>query len=71
MPMKISDWESKIYEEAWRQYDHEDNLMEARNSRYITIQTILFGFLGYIISISIKFAIDNKLKDNDLWLNVD
>lgn len=66
--MKIDEWESMIYEEAWRQYDHEDNLMEARNARYLTLQTILFGVLGFIISLSIQFVVDKKLIGNELWI---
>lgn len=54
----LFNWHLRIYEEAWRQYTHEDDLMEKRNSKFLTIQTFLVGFVGGLISLSSFFLKD-------------
>lgn len=46
MKSEKEEWMKIFYEECWRQYDHEDNLFEKRNTLFITIQAIFIGVLG-------------------------
>ncbi len=43
---KMLDLLSKMHEQAWDLYKHEDNLSETRNSRFRTIITAFFGLAG-------------------------
>lgn len=41
--MTHDDWLKVLYEEAWRQYVHEDNLSLRRNTLFLSIQTAFFA----------------------------
>src|SRR5881409_2069636 len=44
-----SDWLRKLYEEAWKQYSHEDNLAQSRTNFYATVHAALFALLAAVI----------------------
>lgn len=66
--MKEDDWIKLMYEEAWRQYNHEDNLTEKRNTRFLTIQTILYGIIGYLNSSSILNQLNSAHENKNILL---
>jgi hypothetical protein len=41
-----ADWLRKLYEEAWKQYSHEDNLGQTRTNFFIGLQAALLGILA-------------------------
>lgn len=43
-----NEWLKLIYEEAWRQYIHEDEMAEQRDSKYLTVLSIIFSAIGVI-----------------------
>jgi len=43
-----ADWLRKLYEEAWKQYSHEDNLGQSRTNFFMGIQAGLLGFLAAV-----------------------
>ncbi|MBM3324615.1 MAG: hypothetical protein FJY66_03005 [Calditrichaeota bacterium] len=51
--MTHEDWLKVLYEEAWRQYVHEDNLSLRRNALFLSIQTAFFAIVtavaGWVI----------------------
>ncbi|SRR5579862_3325451 len=49
-------WLRLIYELAWTQYSHEDELRHNKNTLYITIQTALFALLPATVAFSLGSA---------------
>ena len=57
-------WLQLVYEEAWRQYNHEDNIAEQRDSKYLTILSLVFTAVGVLISILLSFLVEAQTIGN-------
>lgn len=44
-PSEYQEWLRTLYEQAWQQYDHEDNLYQSRNTLFLGLQAALIGIL--------------------------
>ena len=51
-------WLQVVYEEAWRQYNHEDNIAEQRDSKYLTILSLIFTAAGIVLSMLLSFLVE-------------
>jgi hypothetical protein len=56
-------WLQILYQEAWKQYSHEDNISQSRNNLFMGIQaalvTILVGVTPFLIGMT-PIAVGNK-----------
>lgn len=53
-----NEWLQLLYEEAWRQYVHEDEMAEQRDSKYLTIFSLIFSALGVILTMLITSIVE-------------
>ena len=53
-------WMRALYEEAWRQYDHEDNLLLGRTQIYLLVQgaaiSVMIAAAPFLVTRTISWA---------------
>lgn len=63
-----NEWLKIVYEEAWRQYVHEDEMAEQRDSKYLTIVSVFFSAIGVGMTIFITYF--EKSQVNNIYIKV-
>lgn len=52
------DWLKLVYEQAWEQYTHEDEMAEQRDTKYLTILSIFITAIGVLVSMLVTHIVD-------------
>lgn len=59
-----------IYEEAWRQYVHEDEMAEQRDSKYLNFLSLIFSAIGIAVTIFFSNIIGCDFKQTSIVIAI-
>lgn len=57
-PQDESDWLKVVYEQAWGQYIHEDQIAEQRDTKYLTFLSLFLTAIGVLFTTLVAYLAD-------------
>jgi hypothetical protein len=65
---RVFDWTKMTYEETWRQYIHEDNLVQTRSNLFLAVQGALLT--GVTVAVGLLASFRLTVLGRDIWVGL-